>query len=244
MYGLVCPHVIYADAEFNTKLVFHTAWRQRDAIDPAFAAAEDSARRFLAPETAGTGAISTASDVYSFGLFLWQVYHPSLAVFAEVAKAEDLAARVKAGGSLPPLAELPVGTAVGIINVFAACGHVDPPQRPDMVGVAEVLRDEVKGADRWNVSFPACTQCAVPPRLPDGRVAGLFAKARRSGRAALPAHLLRAAGPPHTRGSAGQWLGRRKEAQDDPAAPPAHPPTHIPHPRCSSAAGLPFPPAH
>ena len=175
VHGVVCPLAVYVDAGLTARLVFHTAWRQEHELDPAFASGV-CFRRFLAPEAATSGHISSAADVYSFGVLLWQVHHPGMVPHAEFGTAEALAARVAAARGVPPplTPPLPDGTATGVADVFAACCQARLTERPDMSGVAAVLRDAVKGAGRYNVRLmaarPADTRRA-PRRTMPRRVA-------------------------------------------------------------------------
>ena len=151
VHGVLSPHMFYVDHELAPKLIFHTAWTQRDKLDPLFVITHSHVFRFLAPEVAASRDLSSASDVYSVGVLLWQIYHPTVRPFAVFESREALVQHRRKDPGTALLPPLPEGTPDALVRVLSACCQADPPQRPSMMDVAAELCDEVKGFDRWNV---------------------------------------------------------------------------------------------
>jgi len=76
------------------------------------------------------------SDVYSFGILLWELSHRETPFAGH--DGVQVAVKVAPSGQRP-LMQLPAGlSALG--PLIAACWHVDPAQRPTMATCAERLR--------------------------------------------------------------------------------------------------------
>ena len=150
VYGILSPQTLYIDNLLNVKLIFHTAWAQHDKLSKSF---DLSAYvfRFCAPETLVHGDISTASDVFTFGTLVWQLHNRTTLPLSEFASMGTLVKYVRESTAMPPLTPQLQETSSCIHQVFDACHRRAPGERPSMSGVAELLREEVKGPDRWTV---------------------------------------------------------------------------------------------
>merc|ERR1712194_481814 len=75
------------------------------------------------------------SDVYSFGILLWELAHRKVP-FAGI-DGVQVATKVAPSGQRPPL-QLPEGLQ-DLESIIASCWHRDPTQRPSMSVCAERL---------------------------------------------------------------------------------------------------------
>ena len=96
---------------------------------------------WLAPELFSKGTISFASDVYSFGMVIWELmtgYEPFHAGKGLMVSQEKLHAVLQAGQALPYHA-LPSDTPDWIQAIFKACLSKEPSDRPTMGEIVQVL---------------------------------------------------------------------------------------------------------
>ena len=158
-------------------------------LEPKWSAAESNSAvaailvrqpciRWLPAETILTGAATSATDVYSYSVLLWEIFSsnassggpravPYLDEFpgtlgAEgpgVAGGDTLLAYVRSNNAMPPM-RFPVhagsdgetGTDELLVTIFDACHALHPPDRPLLSGVATLLledEEEQSGISRW-----------------------------------------------------------------------------------------------
>jgi len=81
--------------------------------------------RWMSPEAITTGLFSQASDVWAFGVFLWELFSYSRQPFSDIDSGR-VAKHVCSGGTLPRPHDMPDF----IFNLMQHCWHREPCQRP------------------------------------------------------------------------------------------------------------------
>lgn len=92
--------------------------------------------RWMAPESLALGVFSPASDVWSFGVLLYEIVTFGSLPFQGLSNAEVLA-RVKAGHTL----ELPPGLKPQLEGLIKSCWQAEHKARPSAAEVAAFLAD-------------------------------------------------------------------------------------------------------
>ncbi|CAM9793287.1 unnamed protein product, partial [Sphacelaria rigidula] len=87
------------------------------------------------PKVLNEGISSCSSDVYSFGMVVWEVLTRELPWCGE-ARGQDIYRRVVIKGDRP---EIPVRVANDISAVVRACWRAEPETRPKFYQIASTL---------------------------------------------------------------------------------------------------------
>ena len=99
-------------------------------------------------------AATTATDVYSYGILLWEVFLASSGggkpYSAKFPTDAALAAEVRQTRCMPPLSMDPLSTPALIADVYAACANMNSWDRPWISNVVSTLLDDTPG--RWEKS--------------------------------------------------------------------------------------------
>ncbi|KAI6219192.1 Tyrosine-protein kinase [Aphelenchoides fujianensis] len=91
--------------------------------------------RWLAPETLRLGVFSTKSDVWSYGVMMWEVYTRCRSdPYPKLTNAEARGAILN-GQKLQPPAEQPAFA----VEVMEKCWNVEPKDRPSFKEIARQL---------------------------------------------------------------------------------------------------------
>lgn len=91
-------------------------------------------RKWYAPESLEFGRFKPKSDVWSYGVTLWEIFTRGLPPYPGIGAAQILD-YIKAGGRLPPPEDCPQI----IYNVMKECWHYEPIERPTFY----LLSDEI-----------------------------------------------------------------------------------------------------
>lgn len=98
--------------------------------------------RWMAPECHLRNEFSPATDVWSFGVVMWEMYNPKETPYKGMRNTE-VAANVCMGTTLPIPHEYPE-TVKSIMN---ACWRQNPSERPSFLLIASLLTNAVFGTD-------------------------------------------------------------------------------------------------
>ena len=90
--------------------------------------------RWMAPESLDSREFSPASDVWSFGVLLWEMYHPNQVPYAELNNIQVLS-KVMSGRNLPIPPEYPTTVA----RIMKACWQREPEKRPSFLLISQTL---------------------------------------------------------------------------------------------------------
>jgi serine/threonine protein kinase len=102
----------------------------------AFSKHEDETVRFKAPETLKYGNFSKESDIYAFGILMWELF--SRKVPFDEMKKEDIINFVSGKGR-PNMDELDKETPKVIINIIKNCFVEDKRKRPNFEEISDLL---------------------------------------------------------------------------------------------------------
>ena len=100
--------------------------------------------KWMAPESLRFKTYSHKSDVWSFGILLWEVYSMGAAPYAELTAMEAMLA-VAAGHRLSQPRDCPDG----VFRVMKQMWHADADIRPPFLAVEAMLRRELGNAGNW-----------------------------------------------------------------------------------------------
>ncbi|BFZ17133.1 hypothetical protein BsWGS_20172 [Bradybaena similaris] len=111
--------------------------------------------KWMAPESINFRKFTTASDVWMFGVCVWEILMYGVKPFQNV-RNNDVIGKIEAGERLA----LPPGCPPTLYNLMSACWHYEPPRRPTFANLKiwlyEILdeerhREEVIHRDHWRV---------------------------------------------------------------------------------------------
>ncbi|KAI6172523.1 Tyrosine-protein kinase [Aphelenchoides besseyi] len=98
--------------------------------------------RYLSPETLRTGSFTTKSDVWSYGILLWEIFSFCTSEpYAEETTVQKVKARVVSGTN--PLSP-PEGTPTIPATVMKLCFTTDPKERPEFTTLLKLLSPDEK----------------------------------------------------------------------------------------------------
>ncbi|DBA69721.1 TPA: hypothetical protein ACH3X2_012649 [Trebouxia sp. C0005] len=128
--------------------------------------------RWLAPEVVTDQAYSTAADVYSFGLILWELLTWQLP-WADLGPFQIMVAiaEKQRRPPIPPESELPGGTFPGLpayLDLMQACWHAEPQERPAFESCIITLRGLLEEAMTVKSQQKAAGQKDASPRQQAG----------------------------------------------------------------------------
>jgi serine/threonine protein kinase len=94
--------------------------------------------RWSAIEVLSTGKYSRASDVWAFGVLVYEVMSRGQQPYNEFATLAEVAERIKSGYAMP----CPEGCPAPVHSrVMAACWRADPKKRPGFGKLSDILQD-------------------------------------------------------------------------------------------------------
>ena len=91
--------------------------------------------KWMAPESLEDGEFSTASDVWSFGVVMWEMYNPTETPYGEVNSPFQLAMRIARGMRLG----IPEPYPPTVAKIMKACWQQIPTKRPSFLLIASLL---------------------------------------------------------------------------------------------------------
>ena len=92
--------------------------------------------RWMAPESLLRREFSTATDVWSYGVLLWELIHPSEVPYAKVVTNLECAARVTTGLRLVVPCEYPDE----VKRIMRSCWQKEAAKRPSFLLISTVLQ--------------------------------------------------------------------------------------------------------
>ncbi len=110
--------------------------RELDDFQEVYIASGDakSPVRWMAPESISEKRFSTASDVWSYGVLLWEMFHPKEMPYSRLDNIQ-LIIEVSKGTTLPVPKECPAIVA----KIMRACWRFSPAKRPSFLLVSILL---------------------------------------------------------------------------------------------------------
>lgn len=104
--------------------------------------------KWMAPESLSKKWFSTASDVWSFGVLMWEMFNPTKKPYAEMDNF-TYAVLVNEGTRLPIPAECPPL----VERVMKACWHSVPQKRPSFLAISTILTTRCVISPESDASF-------------------------------------------------------------------------------------------
>ena len=98
--------------------------------------------RWMAPESLMKKEFSPASDVWSFGVVMWEMYNPKGKPYKGMDNME-IAIKVNEGMRLP----IPEPYPPTIVSIMKACWQHSPSKRPSFLLIASLLTNVCFGVD-------------------------------------------------------------------------------------------------
>ena len=99
--------------------------------------------RWMAPESLEDKVFSPASDIWSFGVILWEMANPGVKPYGENFSEIDCVLKIRSGIRL----EIPSQYPSTIERIMKACWHREPSKRPSFLLVASILTNFTFGSD-------------------------------------------------------------------------------------------------
>ena len=90
--------------------------------------------RWMSPESLDKGEFSPASDVWSFGVLLWEMYYPNQLPYAELNNVQVLS-KVLSGHRL----SIPPAYPASVARIMKACWQKKPEKRPSFLLISQTL---------------------------------------------------------------------------------------------------------
>ena len=90
--------------------------------------------RWMAPESIQRRNFSVASDVWSYGILMWEMFNPDKIPYPNMNNMECIS-KVAEGYRLPPAR----GTTSIIVRLMRACWHKQPEKRPSFLIISTLL---------------------------------------------------------------------------------------------------------
>ena len=91
--------------------------------------------RWMAPESVEGSEFSTTSDVWSFGVVLWEMYNPSVIPYDTIKDTIGVIIKISKGLRLP----IPEGYPLKVQRIMKACWQTEPRCRPSFISIAQLL---------------------------------------------------------------------------------------------------------
>ena len=143
------------DAATDDASAIHEYYRSQQGVFPI---------RWTAPEAMQSLVFTPASDIWSFGMVLMELYQDGAEPYSEV-KLPQVVAHVMAGNR----PEQPDGCNVAMYELLHECWSMDPSERPNFDRVVEVLDFNWKkagGVDDSNASTANIYSLPTPRAAP------------------------------------------------------------------------------
>ena len=90
--------------------------------------------KWMAPESLKDKEFSTASDVWSFGVLTWEMYHPNDTPYGD-ADVFSVLMNIAQGKRLP----IPEPYPTTVARIMKACWHQNPAKRPSFLLISSLL---------------------------------------------------------------------------------------------------------
>ena len=90
--------------------------------------------RWMAPESLDNREFSPATDVWSFGVLLWEMYYPNQRPYADLNNVQVLS-KVLSGHRLP----IPPNYPPTVARIMKACWQREPEKRPSFLLISQTL---------------------------------------------------------------------------------------------------------
>ena len=90
--------------------------------------------RWMAPESLSKRQFSVSSDVWSYGVLQWEMFHPKKLPYHDLGNLQ-VAMQINNGYRLP----IPRGCPAVVARVMKACWHSEPQKRPSFLVIATLL---------------------------------------------------------------------------------------------------------
>ena len=98
--------------------------------------------RWMAPESVEYRQFSTASDIWSYGILLWEMFNPTEIPYSEFSNVQ-FPAKVVQGHTLP----IPCQCPQTVAKIMKSCWHLIPSERPSFALISIVLtRSNLQGS--------------------------------------------------------------------------------------------------
>ena len=91
--------------------------------------------KWMAPESLEDGEFSTASDVWSFGVVMWEMYNPTETPYGDICDPLRLAMKIARGMRL----EIPEPYPLTVAKIMKACWHQIAAKRPSFLLISSLL---------------------------------------------------------------------------------------------------------
>lgn len=135
MQDLAARNVMVGDNE-QCKVADFGLLRELDDFQEVYIASGDarSPVRWMAPESISEKRFSAASDVWSYGVLLWEIFHPSEMPYSHLDNMQ-LIIEVTKGSTLSVPNECPAIVA----KIMRACWRLNPAKRPSFLLISILL---------------------------------------------------------------------------------------------------------
>ena len=90
--------------------------------------------RWMAPKSLDNREFSPATDVWSFGVLLWEMYYPNQQPYADLNNVQVLS-KVLSGHCLP----IPPNYPPTVARIMKACWQREPEKRPSFLLISQTL---------------------------------------------------------------------------------------------------------
>ena len=91
--------------------------------------------RWMAPESLEDDAFTPASDVWSYGVVLWEMYNPTDIPYKDIKETTKLGMKLNKGKRL----DIPEAYPPTVERIMKACWQENPSNRPSFVLIAQLL---------------------------------------------------------------------------------------------------------
>ena len=102
--------------------------------------------RWMAPESLSEHEFSPASDIWSYGVVLWEMVNPGAKPYGEV--VSEFECGLKIIGGLKP--DIPTCYPCTVQKIMKACWHKQPSKRPSFLLVSSLLTNLTFGTNDTN----------------------------------------------------------------------------------------------
>jgi serine/threonine protein kinase len=99
--------------------------------------------RWMAPESLEDKQFSSASDIWSFGVVLWEMAHPGAKPYGEKFREIECMYKITSGVKLKVPSQYPPT----VQRIMKACWHSQATKRPSFLLVASILTNLTFGTD-------------------------------------------------------------------------------------------------
>ncbi|CAI4227033.1 unnamed protein product [Auanema sp. JU1783] len=104
--------------------------------------------RYLSPETLKNGSYTSKTDIWSFGVFLWEVFHDGLEPYYSIDTSAEIVKYVKQGNTLPNSSEF---YPESLWLLTTKCFQFNPDDRPTASACVDVISQEYSKY-KWKLS--------------------------------------------------------------------------------------------